>query len=431
MDNPRIMWVSAQVLSIAKDDDLESQKSFFGGWTMAMLRRIASYQIDLSVVFCAKVQQRRHEQIDGIEVFILPITGKDKAVSEQDRDWAVKSFLPDLIQIEGTEFRIQNLFSKLQTVPKLVSLQGILNGYKDYQYGLLQIDEMLHSRKSIHERIIARVLRARKHRCFDNRLSMEIETMRNANYFTGRTTWDRAYSYWINPHAEYYHCSRILRDSFYHSQWQYEECVQHSIYVSNGSSALKGLHIALEALRYLKKEYPDVKLFVAGPSPDLSPSILNPKSMGYPLLIRDMIKKFDLGDSVQFLGMIPEQDVASILKKVNVYVLTSLIENSPNSLGEAMLLGTPCVAANVGGVCDMARYGEALLYRANDPVMLAWNVKQVFDSNDLARSLSEKGRAHARQTHDPASNVNSLLSAYASILNLSEIKARVMNETDE
>ncbi len=44
------------------------------------------------------------------------------------------------------------------------------------------------------------------------------------------------------------------------------------------------------------------------------------------------------------------------------YLLCSSIENSPNSLGEAMLTGVPCAAAAVGGVPSMLSEKEGELF---------------------------------------------------------------------
>ena len=82
-----------------------------------------------------------------------------------------------------------------------------------------------------------------------------------------------------------------------------------------------------------------------------------------------------------------------------------------------MLVGTPCVSAYVGGVSDMATDGkEALFYRNDDPAALAWNIKRIFDDDELAIELSRNGKKHAEVTHNPRLNAEKLLSVYRDIL---------------
>ena len=84
---------------------------------------------------------------------------------------------------------------------------------------------------------------------------------------------------------------------------------------------------------------------------------------------------------------------------------------------QAMCIGTPCVAAYVGGVPDMAIDGEsALFYRNDDPALLTWNVKRVFDDDNLALKLSVNGRKQARITHDAENNAQTLYNIYNEIL---------------
>ena len=65
----------------------------------------------------------------------------------------------------------------------------------------------------------------------------------------------------------------------------------------------------------------------------------------------------------------------------------------------------------------MAQDGkEALFYRSNDPKLLAWNLKRVFDSDELALSLSENGKKKALFTHDPERNAQLLIDAYTDLL---------------
>ena len=59
---------------------------------------------------------------------------------------------------------------------------------------------------------------------------------------------------------------------------------------------------------------------------------------------------------------------------------------------------------------------EALHYRNDDPALLAWHVKRVFDNDELAMALSENGKKKARITHDAKKNAEQLMEAYKQIL---------------
>ena len=100
----------------------------------------------------------------------------------------------------------------------------------------------------------------------------------------------------------------------------------------------------------------------------------------------------------------------------NVFVLSSTLENSPNSLGEAMLLGTPSVAADVGGVRNLMNHGtEGLIYGSGDVQALAEHILRLFALEDKAAALGEAARSHAMQTHDPEKNLRDLMEIYYAI----------------
>ena len=244
----------------------------------------------------------------------------------------------------------------------------------------------------------------------------EKEIISSAKYIMGRTTWDRAHTYTINPDAKYYKVCRVLREPFYHKSWDISNIERHSIYVGNGYLALKGLHFVIMALPQLIREYPDVKVYVAGNKPYLKDDKRPFYKRGFGAYIKKLIEDLNVEEHIVFTGPLNADEVAERLSKVNVYLLCSAVENSPNTLGEAMMIGTPSVAAYVGGVSDMATDGvEALFYRNDDPSLLAWNVIRVFDDDELALSLSEKAKIHARKTHDPKENVERLVEVYHEI----------------
>lgn len=388
-----------------------------------MAAQLKTYpDIELTVACKIEKKYQFNDVVDGVQYISLGYDGKTTlAELEKQCSQIIDAVKPDLIQVEGTEFLHAKAMlnaGNAKGIPTVVSLQGILNGQYQYQCGQLQIDDMMFSR-SIKNIFTAWILHLRKTRWFKPRMKTERETIAKARYLIGRTTWDRAHAYALNPNAKYYSCNRILREPFYQKEWKLDKIERHSIYVGNGYYALKGVQYVIEALPQLIREYPDIKVYVAG----VKPFVENDKrpfyKKGYGLYLEKRIKDLGVDDHVIFTGPLQAEEVAEKLSKVHAYVLCSAIENSPNTLGEAMCIGTPCVASYVGGVPDMATDGEnALFYRNDDPALLAWNLKRIFDDDDLALKLSENGRKRALITHDPKKNAEQLIKNYKNILEL-------------
>ena len=115
--------------------------------------------------------------------------------------------------------------------------------------------------------------------------------------------------------------------------------------------------------------------------------------------------------------MLNAEDMKKQFLKSEVFVSPSVIENSPNSVGEAMLLGMPIVSSNVGGVSDMLVHGkEGYLYQADAPYLLAYYIGLLFDNQEKERELGENARIHARKTHNKEENIKKLLEIYAELL---------------
>lgn len=81
-----------------------------------------------------------------------------------------------------------------------------------------------------------------------------------------------------------------------------------------------------------------------------------------------------------------------------------------------MLLGVPCVAADVGGVTTMMTHGtEGFVYQSTAPYMLAHYIKNVFAMGGQAAVMGQAARAHALKTHDPETNLRDLMNIYEEI----------------
>ena len=81
-----------------------------------------------------------------------------------------------------------------------------------------------------------------------------------------------------------------------------------------------------------------------------------------------------------------------------------------------MLLGVPCVSADVGGVTTMMTHGkEGYAYQSTASYMLAHYIKEVFAMEDSAAEMGCFAREHARKTHDPETNLRDLLNIYSEL----------------
>lgn len=411
----KILW-AISLITPDVSQLLGSQRSEFGGWVQSMLDKLSLFpDVDISVVGCASVKKVLNEKIGNIKYYILPIVGKNRSVSQDQVESLVNKIDPDIIHIQGTEYSISNSFANIKSYKNVVYIQGLLTGCMPYLYGEIPLSDFMFSWK-LYNLLIGWPLFFRKILFFNQRLSIEVDTIKKAQNFIGRTVWDRAHTYNLNKNAKYYLCNENLRPFFYENRWDYYRCRKCSIFVGNAYAALKGGHYVYEAVSLLQEEFPDVHLVVAGAPPhDCSNGLKS--NLGYGLYTQRLLKKYNLESKVTFTGILDGEKMADKMLQSNVYVLSSTIENSPNTLAEAMCLGVPAVVSYAGGVPSMARAEEEVLfYRANDPVMLAWQIRRVFLEGNDAKLRADKARKRALDTHNSEKNAEVMLSIYKQIL---------------
>ena len=121
--------------------------------------------------------------------------------------------------------------------------------------------------------------------------------------------------------------------------------------------------------------------------------------------------------NVNIRGVATKDELVRELMDADCYVHSSYIDNSPNSLCEAQLMGVPVLATFVGGIPTLVKDGETgLLFPANDPYTLASLISDVVSDRTLAMELSHKGRAQALDRHNPEKIGETLLNIYKQII---------------
>lgn len=331
-------------------------------------------------------------------------------------------FKPDIIHIFGTEFPHALAAARAFGRPEstLIGIQGLCGKIAEvYQAGL---PEKVWNQVTFRDLIRKDSLKQQQEK-FARRGQQEKKTIQLAGHITGRTRFDREGTAAINPKAVYHKMNETMRNSFYEGSWKASECQKHSIFMGQGDYPLKGFHFMLDAMELLTKKYPDAVLYVAGNSIIQNGTLKEKiKLSAYGKYLLSLVQKYRLEDKVIILGKLTEEEMKQQFLKSSVFVCPSVLENSPNTVGEAMLLGVPVVASMAGGIPDMITDGkEGLLFQAGDSKALfeaidtLWQETRDNEGKTLAERISEEERNRAAQVHDGTANYRRLMEIYAEI----------------
>lgn len=318
---------------------------------------------------------------------------------------------PDIVHIFGSEYyhAYAAVKSGIDLNKVVISIQGIMGLIAQHYCTGISIKDRLLPYRDKSGRI--KCLEKEKER-YEIHAKNEDYVLKHIKFFEGRTDFDKAYVTLLNPSGKYYKCNRILREKFYEGRWRIENCEHYSVFLSQASYPVKGLHIFLQAVNMLKALIPTVKVYIGGEN------ICAGKTYSpYGRYIKGIMKEYQLESTICFLGSLQEEKMWEQYLKANVFVLPSVIENSPNSLAEAMILGVPCIAADVGGVSSMLEHAkEGYVYRVDEPHMLAYYLYEIMRNQELAQNFSVNARKRALKEFDQIENTKKVVEMYRDIM---------------
>lgn len=420
----RILWlisISLPEASLLLDKEI----SPLGGWLINASQDLSNQEdMELSILFPSD-SASEFSKLEGKKINYYPFDpiGDDETGRiEEDEHFkrVLQEIKPDIVHIYGSEtahtLAMVNI-CKREDITTVISIQGLVSIIQKHMFADLPF-------RAVYGLTLKNLLRKDKDnviglkKTFSKRGINEVKAIQNTNHIIGRTSWDKACTSQMNPKAEYHFCNETLREEFYKHSWDIDRCEKYSIFLSQGEYSIKGLHYLLEALPLILKRFPQTKVYISGEDITKADTIKEKLRMTYyGKYIKREIKKLDIGESIIFTGSLDEEKMCERYLKSHIFVCPSSIENSSNSLGEAMILGLPCVASYVGGIPDMLEdREEGFLYQHNASYMLAYNVCKIFQDDDLARKLSGNTRARALKTHDKDENTRRLLEIYRDIV---------------
>lgn len=405
-----ILWIT-NIMLPPICEVLNKEVPAVGGWMYSSLKRLKKHSENRCAV--ATVYQGNElliKEVEGIRYYLLPLKGKTMTGYKKHLEpyWAVvkNDFGPDVVHIHGSEYP-HGLAYVRACGPQgvVVSIQGIISCIARYYAAGIDFGSV---NKCLTLRdFLKRTSILKNQKEFEKRGECEIELLKQVGHIIGRTDWDKAHTWALNPQARYHFCGETLRDEFYKYKWNYDKCEPHSIFVSQASYPIKGLHMLLMAMPLILQAYHDAKIYVAGGDPTTA-SCLHLTSYG--MYLRNLITDLNLRDKVIFTGSLAEKEMCRRYLNSNVFVCPSSIENSPNSLGEAQLLEMPYVASFVGGVPEIVNWNPEVLYRFEEYEMLAQKVCAIF-----AQGKDFKSPDVDLERYSGEANTSQLLSIYSEI----------------
>lgn len=427
----KVLWLCNIMLPVIARQ-LNQSASNKEGWLSGIADTVLANQekngIRLAVAFPIEGKELQVGKVGSLTYYGFPEdVGRaeryDKKLEYFFRE-IIRSENPDIVHCFGTEY--PHTLAMCRVFPDkrriLVGLQGLCTLLAEAYYADLPQQVV---RSSTFRDLVKRDTLKQQQGKFVLRGRMEREAIALTGNVTGRTLWDKENTAQWNGGACYHHMNESLRKDFYGPVWDREKCIPHSIFLSQGDYPLKGLHYMLLALPEIVARYPDVKVYVAGDNLTAYGTLKQKlKISAYGKYLRRLLAEEGIEDRVVFLGRLDSGQMLAQYLKSSLFVCPSSLENSPNSLGEAMLLGMPCVSAAVGGISSiftggmdgiayegfrMPKDGEELAAVSR---RLAAAVLEMWDNPEKMKQYGENARKHALETHDRDRNYQRLIEIY-------------------
>ncbi len=418
-DSLRVIWICNLILPEFADE-YRVKKTAWEGWISGMLKLVKeSGSVKLACCFPI-LDESRMKKGNLVEVSyysfhaLMDRNGMNNESYVTEFESIYRDFSPDIIHIWGSEYYHANIAMRAACSMGLenrviLHIQGIISAIVPYfNFGVDSkwLDYTCNEKNSMKDE-------AKK---FQDRGISELEVFKSAKTLLGRTTWDNAYLSKVAPNSSYIKSGEVLRKEFYSSEpkWDVDECEKHSLLVSQAGYALKGVHLILPAIKALREEYSDLKLYIGGGGAIASGDV--EKQTPYDRYMLFLINEYELNDCIVFTGMLDSANMKKQFLQTHIFVSASTIENSSNAIGEAQMLGVPVVATYTGGTPDLVEHGKTgLLYQMDADYMFANCIRRIFEDDDFAMQLSNEEQKIAADRYNPEKVSKELIEIYREI----------------
>lgn len=192
----------------------------------------------------------------------------------------------------------------------------------------------------------------------------------------------------------------VLPDAIRIPERQEKQYGTHRILYLGRLCKAKGIGELLEVMPELRRQYPDVRLYLGGIWED-----------------RELkARAVDLKEYVTDLGWISGTEKQRYLRECDIFVMPSYFEGQSVSVLEAMANACGIVASKTGGIPDMITEGETGLFAVpQDVKTLTEGLLKLLADPELCRMLGENARRKAEAEYSIDNNIKQLLAIYEGV----------------
>jgi glycosyltransferase involved in cell wall biosynthesis len=283
---------------------------------------------------------------------------------------------PDIVHGYGTEGPY-GLTAVKSNFKHLISIQGIVNYIKYFEPSVTS---------SIQSKI-------------------EMKTVQSGSNYGCRTDWDKKFVRDLNPRAKIFHISEAIGDIFFKSVWDGIE--SNDILIVGSICERKGTEFLLNSIQTIIKNFPKLKFNFVGNG---SEKFINK--------MKSLSKKLSIEKYINWIGYKNSLEIAKLLSNSRFYIHPSYIDNSPNSLLEAMAVGAPSIASAVGGIPSMVQ-GESIikLFDINDKEDFISKVWNLLSNKELSFDISKRSKQFVQRNNKPEIVSKITVDIYNQIIN--------------
>jgi glycosyltransferase involved in cell wall biosynthesis len=193
------------------------------------------------------------------------------------------------------------------------------------------------------------------------------------------------------------------------SIWRLSECNPHRMLYVGRFDRRKGGDLVLRAFANLAELYPKLRLSFVGPDIGVSNG---GERLSFDQFVRTNIP-LSCRSRIDFYGKLTHEEVMTLRSEHFLTIVASQFEILPYSVIEAMALGCPIVASNVGGIPELIKNRRnGILFENQDVLALTFACQELLDNHSLASALGWQAREDCLKSLNAQRAAVETISAY-------------------